>query len=164
MRVIVATLPIIASVVLAQDLGALPDCARSCLAEFTTGGSIGNCRQLDAQCICSSDSFISGIACCLAKACDAADQKRAVDYAISFCSTQGVTDLPTAVSCATAASVSSTQTQTQAPTGISSSTEPSTTTGAPVSPSPSPSSGAVVGKPLMGSHVCAGLFAAMALL
>lgn len=134
---------------------------KSCLADFTTGGSIGNCKQLDAKCICGSKSFISGIACCLAGACDAADQKQAVDYALSFCTTQGVTDLPQSVTCATAASTSLTQAPTQS--SSSSSTQPSPTTTEEPTSSPSPTSGAAANA-LLGSHICGGLLAAMALL
>ncbi|GAW18812.1 hypothetical protein ANO14919_082940 [Xylariales sp. No.14919] len=89
----------LASAVVAQDLGALPDCAKNCLSEFTTGNQIGDCARLDAKCICASDSFISGIACCLAGVCNADEQREAVEFARSFCSTQGVTDLPQSVTC-----------------------------------------------------------------
>ncbi|KAK5628155.1 hypothetical protein RRF57_003870 [Xylaria bambusicola] len=89
------------------DLGNLPDCAKNCLAEYTTGDKIGDCARLDAKCICASDTFISGIACCLAGVCNADEQQQAVDFARSFCSTQGVTDLPQSVTCATASPSSS---------------------------------------------------------
>ncbi|TGJ88228.1 hypothetical protein E0Z10_g547 [Xylaria hypoxylon] len=107
----------LASAIVAQDLGALPDCAKNCVAEFTTGSQIGDCARLDAKCVCASDSFISGIACCLAGVCNADEQKQAVDFARSFCSTQGVTDLPQSVTCAQ--------------TPLSNSTTTPTATGAP---------------------------------
>ncbi|KAI1755021.1 hypothetical protein F4782DRAFT_430081 [Xylaria castorea] len=102
----------LASGIVAQDLGALPDCAKDCLTEFTTGNQIGDCARLDAKCICANDAFINGIACCLAGVCDADDQQSAVDFARSFCSTQGVTNLPQSVTCASA---SGTTTPTTAP-------------------------------------------------
>ncbi|KAI0206182.1 hypothetical protein F4808DRAFT_454956 [Astrocystis sublimbata] len=88
MRLVIVALAL-TSGILAQDLGALPDCAKGCVAEFTTGGKIGDCAQLDAKCICSSDSFINGIACCLAGVCDADDQKKAVT-----CSSVSATSTP----------------------------------------------------------------------
>ncbi|KAI3331850.1 hypothetical protein HD806DRAFT_172020 [Xylariaceae sp. AK1471] len=116
----------LASAVVAQDLGTLPGCAKNCLAEFTTGNSIGNCARFDAKCICASDSFINGIACCLAGVCDADDQKAAVDFARSFCSTQGVTDLPQSVTCVSAAGTS-----TSAPVSSTSAATATTTTTSP---------------------------------
>ncbi|KAI0879296.1 hypothetical protein GGS24DRAFT_440350 [Hypoxylon argillaceum] len=139
----------LASAAVAQDL---PDCAKSCLAKFTTGDQIGDCARLDAKCICASDSFISGIACCLAGVCDAADQKQAVDYARSFCSTQGVTDLPQSVTCASAS-------------GTAAASTSSTTTASTTVPTvaATPNAGALAG---MGSKVsfCGGLLAALAVL
>ncbi|KAI1814749.1 hypothetical protein GGS20DRAFT_585238 [Poronia punctata] len=147
MKFAIATFALLTSAVLAQDLGALPSCAKKCLSEFTTGGKIGDCDQLNAKCICSSDSFLDNIACCLADACEPDDQKKAVDFALSFCSTQGVANLPKSVTCATAASTTQTPTQssTQAPA------------------SPSPSSGAAVGS-VLGGHICGGLLAALAMM
>ncbi|KAI0430936.1 hypothetical protein F5Y09DRAFT_210492 [Xylaria sp. FL1042] len=100
MKFVTITLALVSAVV-AQDLGALPDCAKNCLTQYTVGDEIGDCARLDAKCICASDAFIDGIACCLASVCDAADQQAAVTYARSFCATVGVTDLPQSVTCAT---------------------------------------------------------------
>ncbi|KAI8629273.1 hypothetical protein F5Y19DRAFT_95634 [Xylariaceae sp. FL1651] len=140
---------VLTGAVIAQDLGALPDCAKNCLAKFTTGDSIGDCSRLDAKCICSSSSFINGIACCLAGVCNAADQQSAVNYAVNFCDTQGVTNLPTSVTC-----VSSSATSTTAP--ASSTTAPPATTA-------TPNFGVPVG---LGSNanLCGGLLAALAML
>ncbi|KAI0404492.1 hypothetical protein F4802DRAFT_231150 [Xylaria palmicola] len=155
----------LASAVVSQDLGALPDCAKDCLTQFTTGSQIGNCARLDAKCICASDSFIDGIACCLAGVCDVDAQKQAVDFARSFCSTQGVTDLPQAVTCA---SVSSTGAPTTAPTNAPNST---ITSSSPSSSSPTTTPSSTVtanaGSPAgMGSiaNFYGGLLAALAML
>lgn len=142
----------LASAGVAQDLGALPDCAKNCLAEFTTGSQIGDCARLDAKCICASDTFISGIACCLAGVCDADAQAQAVDFARTFCSTQGVTDLPQSVTCATA---SGTGTPTAAPTSTAVTTTPS----ASVTPNAAPAAG-----PGRGASLCGGLLAALVML
>ncbi|KAI1365012.1 hypothetical protein F5Y08DRAFT_193456 [Xylaria arbuscula] len=126
------------SVVVAQDLGNLPNCAKNCLAEYTTGDKIGDCGRLDAKCICASDSFISGIACCLAGVCNADEQEQAVEFARSFCSTQGVTDLPQSVTCATA-SPSSSSSAANTPTSASTTptvTDTSDTTATPNAASP----------------------------
>ncbi|KAI2635217.1 hypothetical protein GGS21DRAFT_517589 [Xylaria nigripes] len=148
MKSVIITLAL-ASTIIAQDLGGLPDCAKNCLAEFTTGDKIGNCARLDAKCICASNSFINGIACCLAGVCDAKDQQQAVDFARNFCSTQGVTNLPQSVTCA---SPSSTNTS----TATSASTPSATVTPNAGSPAAAGlgSSGAIYG----------GLLAALAML
>ncbi|KAL2159445.1 hypothetical protein VTH06DRAFT_2450 [Thermothelomyces fergusii] len=96
----VAALAILASAgaVAAQGFD-LPQCARACATSFLRGGDCGT----DPKCICSDKSFLSDIACCLADDCSAEDQERAVSFALSFCRNNGVTDLPSSVSCATAA-------------------------------------------------------------
>ncbi|KAI5920800.1 hypothetical protein F4810DRAFT_399812 [Camillea tinctor] len=103
MKAIAVTL--VFGLVAAQNLGALPACARDCLTDFTTGDKIGNCPRLDAKCICQSDSFISGISCCLSSACSQTDQANAIDYAVKFCGTQKV-QVPSAVSCESASGTS----------------------------------------------------------
>ncbi|KAI1130422.1 hypothetical protein F5Y10DRAFT_263115 [Nemania abortiva] len=153
--IVISTL---ASAAAAQELGDLPDCARpplgqkNCLTEFTAGDQIGGCARLDAKCICASDSFISGIACCLAGVCDADDQKKAVDYARSFCSTQGVTDLPQSVTCASA-SASGTSTAASAAT--------TTATTPTVTATPNAGSPTRLG---FKTNFCGGLLAALAML
>ncbi|CAK7205185.1 hypothetical protein SEUCBS139899_007950 [Sporothrix eucalyptigena] len=92
----------------AAQFSQLPTCAQSCANKFLTGG-IGNCGS-DAKCICSDKDFLSDIACCLAEpgGCDSADQSSAVVFASQLCAAQGVTDLPSAVTCSTTASGSGT--------------------------------------------------------
>ncbi|RAL63131.1 hypothetical protein DID88_004213 [Monilinia fructigena] len=65
----------------------LPTCAQSCVTQYTSGSQIAGCANLDIACICSNDSFLSGIACCLAAACEAADEQIAVAYAQNLCKT-----------------------------------------------------------------------------
>ncbi|KAF2973057.1 hypothetical protein GQX73_g523 [Xylaria multiplex] len=103
---------------------------------------------LDAKCICASDSFISGIACCLAGVCNADEQNQAVDFARSFCSTQGVTDLPQSVTC------------TQTP--LSNSTTTPTATSTP-SAAATPNAGSPVGSG-SSAGVYGGLLAVLAML
>ncbi|KAI0489552.1 hypothetical protein F4859DRAFT_509138 [Xylaria cf. heliscus] len=134
MKIAIVTLALVSSVVAQDGLGALPDCAKNCLAEFTTGNQIGDCARLDAKCICANDAFINGIACCLAGVCNADEQKQAVDYARSFCSTQGVTDLPQSVTCASAStstSGSGTTTPTTAPASTTTTTPTPSATATP---------------------------------
>jgi hypothetical protein len=68
--------------------------------------TIGN--NLDAACICANTSFLAGIACCLSTACSAADQTVAVQFAQNLCKANGVTNLPSAVVCASTAASSAT--------------------------------------------------------
>ncbi|KAH8676740.1 hypothetical protein BGZ60DRAFT_526173 [Tricladium varicosporioides] len=93
-----------------SNLAGLPDCAKTCVTQYTTGSSIGGCPALDIVCICSSSGFLSGIACCLAGSCNAADQATAVTFARNFCGSSGVTNLPSSVSCSSTSAASSTGT------------------------------------------------------
>ncbi|EAQ88302.1 predicted protein [Chaetomium globosum CBS 148.51] len=113
----------------AQDAGAfgLPECAASCATKFLQGG-IGNCGK-DIECICRNDTFLGEIACCLADVCSEADQKAAVVAAAGICDAVGVSDLPTEVACATAASSTGPAASTTA-SGAGSNTSPAPTGGA----------------------------------
>ncbi|KUJ22372.1 uncharacterized protein LY89DRAFT_728526 [Mollisia scopiformis] len=94
--------------VAAQTFQGLPLCATSCLTAFESGSTIAGCNSLDITCICSNQSFLGSIACCLAANCDAADQQAATQYAINLCKANLVTNLPTAVSCTSTATSGST--------------------------------------------------------
>lgn len=59
-----------ASAALSASIPGLPTCAGNCL-----GNSFGSCTQLDVKCICSDTSLIQNLACCVSKACNAADQE-----------------------------------------------------------------------------------------
>ncbi|KAI0526125.1 hypothetical protein F5B22DRAFT_269768 [Xylaria bambusicola] len=156
---LVAILLAFASIVVTQDLGNLPDCAKSCLAEYTTGNKIGDCARLDAKCICASDTFISGIACCLAGVCNADEQQQAVDFARSFCSTQGVTDLPQSVTCATASPSSSSSSPASTPTSGSTNPTVAGTPSATVTPN-----AALPSKSGANAGLFGGVLAALAML
>ncbi|CAH0049532.1 unnamed protein product [Clonostachys solani] len=84
----------------------VPDCAKSCLVQYTTGTQIANCAQLDIKCICSNTEFLDGIACCLDKDCDAAGKSAAVTFAKQICSTADVT-IPDEVVCKSGSSTTS---------------------------------------------------------
>ncbi|RHZ62657.1 CFEM domain-containing protein [Aspergillus thermomutatus] len=103
------------SMVTAQGLDGLPDCAKTC----ATGAIPANCG-LDVKCICSDSSFLSGISCCIAGSCPQDQQQEeahpffspaAVQFANQICKGAGVTNLPQSASCASA---------TQSATGTSS--------------------------------------------
>ncbi|KXJ92460.1 hypothetical protein Micbo1qcDRAFT_162749 [Microdochium bolleyi] len=149
-------------VVLAQDgLPTLPGCATSCLTKFTSGGNIGSCGGLDAACICKDANFLTGIACCLSGQCSQSDQAQAVDYAVKFCGAQGV-QVPSAVSCSTAASSTKTSSATSAPSATNSN---ASTTGAganTVTSTRAPNAGQAFATP--GPELIGGVLAALALL
>ncbi|KXX81589.1 GPI anchored CFEM domain protein C [Madurella mycetomatis] len=114
------------------QLDRLPTCARSCATEMLAS-DIGGCGA-DIECICGNDQFLDDIACCLVDDCDEAAQSTAVSVAISLCSGFGVTDLPTAVTCADASASTTTSgpadtsaTTTPAPTATDDNTAPTDT-------------------------------------
>ncbi|KAF9886215.1 hypothetical protein FE257_011938 [Aspergillus nanangensis] len=92
MKLNYALLPLVAllSGAAAQDLGDLPDCAKSC----ATGAIPQHCELIDIGCICGDKSFITNISCCVAKACSAV-----IDFATQLCKGGGITDLPKSASC-----------------------------------------------------------------
>ncbi|KAG9604962.1 hypothetical protein KCU77_g1692, partial [Aureobasidium melanogenum] len=101
MRASVLTLIAAATLATAQS-GSIPACAQTCISQALPG----NCN-LDPKCICSDSSFISTISCCVSTACDVTGQQAALSYAKQICAPVGVTNLPTAASCAGSASASS---------------------------------------------------------
>ncbi|KAI4740057.1 hypothetical protein E4T44_15197, partial [Aureobasidium sp. EXF-8845] len=97
------TFALIAAATLATaQLGSIPSCAMSCISTALPA----NCN-LNPQCICSDASFISTISCCVSTACDTAGQQAALGYAKQICAPVGVTNLPTAASCAAGAASTS---------------------------------------------------------
>ena len=80
------------------------------MAKFTSGSSIAGCNGVDVACICANKDFLSNIACCLASVCDEADQEAATTYAHQICASNGVTNLPPSVSCASSVTSSITTT------------------------------------------------------
>ncbi|KAI9670357.1 MAG: hypothetical protein M1817_004400 [Caeruleum heppii] len=95
------------AVALAQvNLGDLPSCARGCIG---TSVNVPGCNGLDIRCICSNQSFLGDIACCLQRECNQSDQENAVRFASSLCSSAGV-DVPDSVACGSSSSSSETGT------------------------------------------------------
>ncbi|KAI0478709.1 hypothetical protein GGR56DRAFT_335913 [Xylariaceae sp. FL0804] len=166
MKPFIVAVAFISSVV-AQDLGGLPSCARSCLSEFTSGNTIGTCPRLDVACICGSSSFISGIACCLSSVCSAADQESSVQYAAKLCDTVGV-QVPSSVSCTSGSMTSRTTaaTDTTSTSPVVTSTAAVATSVAASSTSSSPTSTPNAAPRRQGSDasLLGGLLAALALL
>ncbi|KAI4722988.1 hypothetical protein E4T48_00786 [Aureobasidium sp. EXF-10727] len=101
MRATVLTFIAAATLVTAQS--AVPSCAVSCVTQALPA----DCK-LDPKCICADTSFISGISCCVSTACDLSGQQAALAYAKQICAPVGVTNLPTAASCAATAASSGT--------------------------------------------------------
>lgn len=64
-------LSLLAGLVSSDNIPGLPKCAGSCV----TGDSFGGCKLSDIKCICSNKSYLAGLACCVSKSCDAADQE-----------------------------------------------------------------------------------------
>jgi hypothetical protein len=91
MKVFLLPLALAVGFVQAQgSIDGVPQCAQSCVTEWTSGDKIAGCKQLDFQCVCGNEEFISGIACCVAKDCDQQGQAATLDYAAQVCSVVGV--------------------------------------------------------------------------
>ncbi|CAD0092187.1 unnamed protein product [Aureobasidium vineae] len=102
MRATVLSLIAVATLATAQS-GSIPSCATSCITQALPA----DCK-LDPKCICADASFISTISCCVSTACDLSGQQAALAYAKQICAPVGVTNLPTAASCAATAASSGT--------------------------------------------------------
>ncbi|OAX77125.1 hypothetical protein ACJ72_08580, partial [Emergomyces africanus] len=70
MRLSIAAVASLLTLVSAQGLGGLPDCAKAC-----AGNAIPKECGLDVKCICTAEAFLTGITCCVAKSCNEEDQK-----------------------------------------------------------------------------------------
>ncbi|OAP55066.1 hypothetical protein AYL99_10766 [Fonsecaea erecta] len=87
---------LLVGIVSAQQAPTLPSCATSCPSVEQIG-------------ICNTSSFLDGIACCVFKACDPADQTAALDYAHSICDPVGASSLlPASATCTSTSSSSAT--------------------------------------------------------
>ncbi|TLS31400.1 hypothetical protein PpBr36_03458 [Pyricularia pennisetigena] len=80
----------------AAQFGGLPTCATNCATKLLGGTGCNN----DAKCVCSSNTFIQDVSCCLAApgGCGADDQKKAIEFANQLCTANGVS-VPNVVSC-----------------------------------------------------------------
>ncbi|KFZ13360.1 hypothetical protein V501_03746 [Pseudogymnoascus sp. VKM F-4519 (FW-2642)] len=88
--------------------GGVPDCAKPCVTQFTSGSSIAGCNNLNTNCICSNKDFLSNIACCLIDKCDEAGRNAAIAYAKSICATADPpVEVPSEVVCNSSSSSSS---------------------------------------------------------
>ncbi|PQE10110.1 CFEM domain-containing protein [Rutstroemia sp. NJR-2017a BVV2] len=138
---ILAVTAALAGLTSAQD--GLPSCAKTCTTKFTSpsGGTIGGCKSLDIPCICSSPTFLSDIACCLTDQCNAADQATAVLFAQNICKASGVTNLPSAVTCASSAAPTSSSTAASDSSAAATGATTTATTASGSSSSPTASGG-----------------------
>ncbi|KAH8792318.1 hypothetical protein F5882DRAFT_487811 [Hyaloscypha sp. PMI_1271] len=91
--------------VLAQSASGVPACAQPCVVQSTSGSTTGSCNSADVACICSNSGFLSNLACCLAGVCSQADQQAAITYTQNVCAANGVTNLPSVVSCSSTGTV-----------------------------------------------------------
>ncbi|EKV08446.1 Extracellular membrane protein, CFEM domain [Penicillium digitatum] len=107
------------TIAVAQGLGDLPDCSKSC----ATGSIPQNCG-IDFTCVCKSKSFLADVACCIADKCSKADQDTTIKVAKSICARGGVTDLPADVVCSSS-KLSSSSSANSTETGTNSSAETS---------------------------------------
>ncbi|KAE9568094.1 GPI-anchored CFEM domain protein [Colletotrichum fructicola] len=77
-----------ASLVAAQDLSELPDCAEPC---FVDNFPISGCAsQTDFACICASSAYNSAVTSCVLGACGSADVLAALNWATATCNSVGV--------------------------------------------------------------------------
>ncbi|POR36532.1 Uncharacterized protein TPAR_03248, partial [Tolypocladium paradoxum] len=127
-----------ASLVAAQSLDGIPDCAKDCVTKFVTGTSIAGCKVADIACICGNKDFLNNIACCLAGVCSQSDQDKTVQYATQLCNASGV-QVPNKVVCnsGAASSGSASGSASASSTGSASGTATPTTTGTAASASTS---------------------------
>ncbi|KAK3376987.1 hypothetical protein B0T24DRAFT_592615 [Lasiosphaeria ovina] len=135
----------------------LPTCAESCVVSSITLTNCDTVATGDA-CLCTSNAFVVGVACCAKAACSSADLAATVKFFDSFCASEGIA-LPATLVCdgVAVATPSATPPLSPSPTTPISSPQqqqPSQSTAdalsLPASPSPSASA---AGTPALSSSV-----------
>ncbi|XWX00204.1 hypothetical protein V2A60_008224 [Cordyceps javanica] len=131
MKFIIALVAAATSLVAAQNnpLNDIPKCAQDCVGKFLSGSSIAGCSLLDYKCVCSNKEFLNEIACCLAPVCDDKGKSDTIALANKLCKAFDV-DLPTAVTCNTAATATPTSTGSSGSASATSSSDAGKTTSA----------------------------------
>ncbi|OBT47601.1 hypothetical protein VE00_03018 [Pseudogymnoascus sp. WSF 3629] len=128
-----AVIALAALISVSSAAGGVPDCAKPCVEQFTSGSNVAGCNKLNTNCICSNKDFLSNIACCLVDKCDEAGRSGAIAYAKSICATADPpVEVPSEVVCNSSSSSSSKGTA--AATTGGSTTGGSTTRGTTQSP------------------------------
>ncbi|KAK0712770.1 hypothetical protein B0T26DRAFT_715233 [Lasiosphaeria miniovina] len=141
----------------ASQWPSLPTCAESCVVSSITSTNCDTVATGDA-CLCTSNAFVVGVACCAKAACSSADLAATVEFFSSFCASEGIA-LPATLVCDGVAVTTPSATPPLSPspsTPISSSQQqqqPSQSTADAPSPpsSPSPSASAAGTPPLSSS-------------
>ncbi|KAK2846314.1 hypothetical protein FQN49_005849 [Arthroderma sp. PD_2] len=88
------------AVVAAQDIAQLPQCAQACAGQ----GFPSDCGA-DVKCICTSESFLNAITCCVASNCTPDEQKKTIKFAKGICGGVGVS-VPDSAVCPTGSGTS----------------------------------------------------------
>ncbi|KAK1968585.1 CFEM domain-containing protein [Colletotrichum eremochloae] len=84
----IAAVAFFASLVAAQDLSLLPNCARPC---FVDSFPLSGCAsQTDFACICASSAYNNAVTTCVLGACQTADILAALNWATNTCKAAGV--------------------------------------------------------------------------
>ncbi|MCJ1465611.1 hypothetical protein MMC07_004230 [Pseudocyphellaria aurata] len=79
-------------IVNAQDLSALPACARNAAS---AGFAQTGCGLSDIKCICNASSFLTSVQSLIVQQCNAPDQQATIAFAVELCQNAGVV-LPSA--------------------------------------------------------------------
>ncbi|PGH01145.1 hypothetical protein AJ79_08016 [Helicocarpus griseus UAMH5409] len=112
MRLTVAALSSLLALVAAQGLGGLPPCAQKCATP-----AIPKECGLKVECICTAQSFLEAITCCVAENCGKEDQEKTIQFAKGICGTAGAGDnIPDQAVCKTGSPSSSGPTSSKADT------------------------------------------------
>ncbi|KAL4808547.1 hypothetical protein BDV18DRAFT_101382 [Aspergillus unguis] len=121
------TLAACLSSVTAQGMADLPACAQDC----ATGAIPSECGLIDVECICATTAFIEDMSCCVAQSCEPKDQDTAIEFAHGICAGAGITDLPSAATCAGDSATTATNTDAETTTSDGDGTTTTTTTAEP---------------------------------
>ncbi|EFR01729.1 hypothetical protein MGYG_04730 [Nannizzia gypsea CBS 118893] len=121
------------SVAAAQGVSDLPKCAQQCASK----GFPASCGA-DVKCVCTSESFLDAITCCVATTCTPEEQKKTIQFAKAICGGVGV-NVPDSAVCPTASSGSPSATPTSSGSGGSNTSETGSVTGTAITGTSSPS-------------------------
>ncbi|GAA5830111.1 hypothetical protein JCM3766R1_002789 [Sporobolomyces carnicolor] len=129
----------------------VPACVLTCIG---SSSALTSCQTADAQCLCSSQTFIDGVSACMIQSCSSEELEVGVGFGQQYCASVGVTvSIPTSLdnggqetsaSSSSAASATTTQVSTTTPGSSSSATADATSASSVVSSARSSASESIV--------------------
>ncbi|GAA5966368.1 hypothetical protein JCM3765_005079 [Sporobolomyces pararoseus] len=100
----------------------VPPCVLTCIGQAS---ALTSCQTADAQCLCSSQTFLDGVSACMIQSCSADELSIGVGFGEQYCASVGVqVSIPSSLGEATETGSSSQASETSAASSSSTSATP----------------------------------------